>query len=81
MAKPREMEKLRVIKGRCIGGGRDVQPGEIVELPAAIAKEWVSRGWGARLDPEERDLAPTHREPAPESRDPGTHHQRRTPRG
>ena len=64
--------KFRVLTGFCIETGKDVSPGDIVELDSRFAVGWVQAG---RLEPvvdavlpAEGPSAPEHRETAPRRR-------------
>ena len=46
--------KFKVLKGFSLGGGVDVQPGDIVELPEKAALRWAQQGRLSPLPVEEK---------------------------
>ena len=44
--------KIRIISAHCIGGGRDVWPGDILDVTPAIANRKIKQGFAVLADPD-----------------------------
>lgn|SRR5678816_472462 len=46
------MARIRILTAHSLGGGRDVFPGDIIEVSDNEAEQKVSRGWAAYVSPD-----------------------------
>ena len=59
--------KVRALTSFSLGGGCDVHPGDVFEMPDPAARQREKRGWVARVEPE------------PEKQTPGPAREREAP--
>ena len=57
------MRKVRILTPHSLGGGKDVYPGDEVELNDSLAAVKVARGWAEYVEIQDREPAVANREP------------------
>lgn len=70
--------RIRIVRGHCIGGGRNARPGEVLDVHPLEARRKVLMGFAVY---DKGEVPVVGADPVAQTREPQAQRRRRTPRG